>query len=234
MKMLYNIPAFVHRGALIVGDLHLGLEEKLEKKGLVGIEISKKIVGWLLELIENTNTRELIVVGDIKERVGGVDPRTKREIKRMMDVVNLTVVKGNHDGGIEKIDGINVIGSGGFLFHGIGIHHGHAWPAEEVMRGKLIVSAHQHQQVELKDNFGGHREDVWIFCEFNKNVKKRYPSYRGGKFLMMPVFNPFIGSVLNSEYLLGPLLKNGYADVKNGDVYRLNGEYIGKFLCDKL
>ncbi|MFP3949738.1 MAG: metallophosphoesterase [Candidatus Micrarchaeia archaeon] len=226
MKFLFGKEAAVHKDALLISDLHLGMEGALFERGIRNSEISERLAEKTLEVLGKTGKKELIIVGDVKERVVGIPQEAREYLRKVEEHAEITVVKGNHDGGIERIPGIKVIGHGGFAYKGLGIFHGHAWPSEEVMECDTIVMGHNHPQVKLQ----GEWHPVWVEMKANQEkILERYPGYDGEKRLvLMPSFNPLLGTNIAGSSGLGPVLKNNLFKINTAIVYTLSGTKLGK------
>lgn len=226
MRFLFNEPAILHRGALIVGDVHLGVEEKLAGKGVHQEGLSGMIVDRLISLIGRWKAEKLIVLGDLKQGIGYVDQRTDALIRKLCDASDVTLVKGNHDGGMEGHGyDMEIIGPEGFVYCGVGLAHGHAWPSGEVMACRELVTAHQHPKVRTAEG----SEHVWLFAEPNPTeIRRHYPD-AGGKcrLIVLPPFNQLVGGTI-VERGLGPILNNKLFKWDDANTYRLDGTYIGR------
>ena len=235
MKFLYNAPAVLHYGALIIGDTHFGMEAKLREKGIFDEKISERIVEKIEKLLKETNAEKLIIAGDVKENILETDKKTAEILKMLGEITELIIVKGNHDGGIEKLGilGINVAGPGGMVYRNVGIMHGHSWPDEKLMQCDYLISAHQHPQISVMDKSGKvHRESVWLVVDpDNVKIGKHYENFNEKiKLILMPAFNPLVGSTINKskEKQLGPTLNNKLFKLDDALLFRLDGSLIGK------
>ena len=235
MKFLYNAPAVLHSKALIIGDTHFGMEEKLERQGIYDSTLSERIFERIKRLLDETKAERLIICGDVKENILELDRKTYLIMEKLAGITDVTVVKGNHDGGIEKISllGINIVPAEGFVYKKIGILHGHSWPGKKLMECKYIVSAHQHPQIVLTDKLGKvHREAVWVVADPDeKKIKESYEKFNKKiKLVLLPAFNELVGSVINVEKKkqLGPILNNKLFKLNDALVVRLDGSLVGK------
>lgn len=232
MRFLFGQPALYHKSALIIGDTHFGIEEKLREKGIHNRDFSELIFNRIKKLLKMTHAKRLIILGDVKENITSVDENTERILKKIDNICELIIVKGNHDGGIERICK-NVKPTSGFVYEKLGLIHGNAWPSDEVMECEYIIAAHQHPMIEIKDKSGKkHSSSAWLVLD-NKSsiIKKHYENCNEKiRLILMPAFNPIVGSgmKLDKEEHLGPLLNNKLFDVKNAMVYKLDGTYLGK------
>lgn len=165
MKFLYNAPAIFHRGAVIVGDTHFGMEAKLRRKGVHYEQFSMRLFERLKELAVQHRAKRIIFLGDVKEDITMLDGKTEEVLAKLAMLCELVIVKGNHDGGIERCGNARVVGPEGFVYEGLGLMHGHSWPAGELLSCRYVVSGHQHPMVGMSDAFGRrHREAAWLIA----------------------------------------------------------------------
>jgi hypothetical protein len=233
MKFLYNAPAILHKGAIIVGDTHFGMERKLRRKGIFDGQFSMRIFSKLRELITAHRAKKLILIGDVKEDITMLDATTADVLARLSLLCELIIVRGNHDGGIEHCGSAKIIPSEGFVYEGLGLMHGHSWPAKELMQCEYIVSGHQHPLVAMTDAPGRrHSEAAWLIAPADKEkIAWRYGKFNKKiKLVLMPAFNPLVGSRINStsEERLGPILNNNLFKLNDALAFRLDGTRLGK------
>jgi len=233
MRFLYDSPAIMHKGALIVGDTHFGIEAKLRRKGIFDEQFSMRLCERLRGLIISHKAKKLIMLGDVKEDITMLDSTTEQILAKLSMVCEVVIVKGNHDGGIERCGNATIIGPGGFVHEGLGLIHGHSWPSEELMECDYIVSGHQHPMIELSDAFGKRRrEPAWLVAPCDKEaLEKKYMEANGMiKLILMPAFNPMVGSAMkyDEKERLGPLLNNKLFKLDDALVFSLNGTRLGK------
>ena len=231
LKFIYKKPAIKYKDALIIGDTHFGIETRLKTKGIYSENITERIVEEIVTLIKETKAKKLIIAGDVKDRIGVMDDYTIWALEEISKKAEITIVKGNHDGGIN-FKGVKIVGSEGYLYGDISICHGHAWPNKKLFNARYLLNAHQHPVLAIKDKGGKkHKERVWLVCPpNNKEIKKRYPIFNKNiKLIIMPAFNPIVGSEITNESL-GPLLNNKLFKLISSNIYKLNGLFLGKFL----
>jgi len=235
MKFLYNAPAILHHGALIIGDTHFGMEERLKEQGIYDNELSSRIFERIKKLLKETKAKRLIICGDVKENILEIDSKTYKILEKLAEITDVTIVKGNHDGGIDKVSllGVKVVPAEGFVYRKLGITHGHSWPGKELMECDYLISAHQHPQIVLTDKLGKvHREAVWLIAEpEDKKIRRHYEKFNKKiKLVLIPAFNEMVGSVVNIEKKkqLGPILNNNLFKLNDALVVRLDGSLVGK------
>ncbi len=231
MRFLYKEPAVLYKKALVIGDTHFGIEQRLKEKGIYEETFSTHIEKKIEALIRETKAEKLIINGDVKDRIEILDDVTKKMLESLNECVSeLIIVKGNHDGGIE-MSGFTVVPPDGFAYHNLGIVHGHSWPNEKVMGCKYILSAHQHPQLEFRDRMGKrHIEPAWLIADADPDeIKKHYESFnKKSKLVLMPAFNPLVGSKISKSEHLGPILNNNLFKLNHALVFRVDGTLIGK------
>jgi putative SbcD/Mre11-related phosphoesterase len=234
MKFLYNAPAILHKGAIIVGDTHFGMEEKLKRRGIYDEQFSARLFEKLKALVLKHKAERVIFLGDVKEEITVLDRKTADVLSKLSMLCRVTIVRGNHDGGIERGGNLDIVSSEGMIHEGLALVHGHSWPGNALMECDHIVMGHQHPMISITDAFGKqHREAAWIIAPGNeKNISERYKSFNKNiKLILMPAFNPLVGSTLNYDEKkhLGPILNNKLFKLDDAIVFRLDGTCLGKF-----
>ena len=233
MRFIYNAPAILHKGAIIVGDTHFWMEPKLRRRGIYDGHFSLRLCERLKGLIAEHEAKRLILLGDVKEDITMLDPVTEQMLSKLSMLCEVVIVKGNHDGGIERCANARIIGPEGFVHEGVGLVHGHSWPGAMLMRCKYLVCGHQHPMMEMTDAFGkSRREPVWLIAPCDKEaLAKRYENHDDKiKLILMPAFNPMVGSAifLDEKQRLGPILNNKLFKLDEALVFRLSGTRLGK------
>jgi putative SbcD/Mre11-related phosphoesterase len=233
--------------ALVVSDLHIGIEHRFRKDGISLPSQSGRLFSRIEGLIEKTKADRLIILGDVKHRVPGTSFQEEREIpaffRNLLGMVKVEVAPGNHDGGLEKLLPSEVVvhPSTGVLVGSTWLCHGHAWPDEGFLKAREVVAGHNHSGIEFRDKLGYRWiEPVWIRTRLErKRLLERYTIEKGvqlPELVMIPVFNEFSGLVAAnrkgagvSKYLsedMGPLLRTALR--KEAGVFMLDGTSLGK------
>lgn len=221
--------------ALIIGDLHIGIESHLRWKGF---HVASRTDLMLREIVSYADrTEHVIILGDVKHRVPGTTRQEVEELPGFFRTLcdrfpTVDLVKGNHDGNIEDhIDSaVNVHPAGGMVMDGVGLVHGHTWPSNNTMACDTLVMAHNHPTVMFVDGVGKRTsEPCWIRGQF-LNGGSRYLLHPSS-FLVIPAFNPVLGGSpvnVEGEALLGPVLNSGMVDLENCQIHLLDGIGLGK------
>ena len=231
---VFNEKALIIDDTLVIADLHVGIEHQLSKKGIKIPNQIQKMKDRIQVLIADTKAKRLIILGDLKHNIPKSSLTEYREIPRLIksltEDIEITIIKGNHDGRIERIlpdAEISLhVERGNILFT-----HGHAWP--ESIEYDHIIMGHNHPCIEFIDYFGKKtREPAWIRTRFNDKIHELYDNKKGPEIIIIPAFNDLIsGSPFNTtskRKLLGPFFNKGVVDIKNSKAYLLDGTFLGK------
>lgn len=221
---------------LVVGDLHVGLETDLRRRGVNIPSQTHVMRDRLLRLLESTLATRIVVIGDLKHRIPF---STRQEVRELPELLRglpakVELVRGNHDVDMEDYLPIEVHPAEGIRIGDVGLSHGHVWPSDDVMRASTIVTCHNHPAVQLVDALGHrHKEPCWVRAAFTPAARARYLDLaEDARLLVMPAFNSFTGgTAFNAEEgqrLLGPLFGNGFVDVDEARIYTLDGVDLGK------
>ena len=80
-------------------------------------------------------------------------------------VPDIQVILGNHDGNLEPIlpETIEILPSTGAIIADVGLFHGHAWPAPELLGCRSLFTGHLHPTVAIRDPMGFRMtRQVWV------------------------------------------------------------------------
>lgn len=242
MKFISGAPAAVVGRALVVADLHLGIEFELYRKG-VHLEVQwPKAAVRLQQLMQESECSELIILGDAKHDIYGLEEREKQMMRAFFSKLlettanKITVCKGNHDGQLQELAAeglITLYGAEGFARKqgstSYGFFHGHAWPSEKVGNAEVLLMGHNHPLIELTDKLGFRwSEQTWII---GKSTAKK-EAKKQKKAIVFPAFNPLSGGLAFNTHackeILGPLFENELFDLENAEARLLSGVPLGK------
>ncbi|MBI3190243.1 metallophosphoesterase [archaeon] len=218
MRFLNNFPAIKIGRCLVVADLHIGITKDIYDKGIFIPSQSEKMAGKINKLKTITKTNKLILLGDVKHKIYGFSIHEKNELEGFFSRLkykNIVIVKGNHDGDIERMipQGKKISVKKSVTIGRYFLTHGHR---NITTSKKTIIIGHNQPHVKFRDKMGGiYIEPVWIIGMAEKK-----------KIIIMPAFNELCGAtVVNKDELLGPIAKS--FDKKNAKVYLLDGTDIG-------
>jgi len=240
IKFLTNEPAmFISKQkTLVICDLHLGIEYEIFKSGITIPSQTEKLEKRIENLIKQTKAKHLIILGDVKHQVPNISWQEYKEIPKFLEHfkgVKISIVKGNHDGDIERLArrDIDIYEPKGFRINDFVLTHGQAWPDKHELNASYLIMGHVHPAIEFWTESFRTIEPCWIRCKIdNEKLEEKFgikTKFKQG--IIMPAFNHIVGGMaFNSKDFepLGPLLKNEIFKWKKSDVYLLDGTYLGK------
>lgn len=239
LKFLYGKPALSFGKSVCVADLHIGYEVALREKGVRLGSSLERMKEELFALLLETGAERLILLGDVKHSIPNPEREELMELRNFFSTLaekaELVVVKGNHDGNIEALAReAKVFASAGTVVDGVGLFHGNAWPAPEVVEQEWAVLGHSHPCVEVEDAEGRRMERAWVVGKADaKKLCGKYPKANHKlRLVLMPAFNPLLGGCpLNKgakKGMPGPFLARGMFKFADAQIHLLNGVGIGK------
>ncbi|MBI5229046.1 metallophosphoesterase [Candidatus Micrarchaeota archaeon] len=241
MKFVAGRPAMVLGKYLVLAELHLGIEYELRKKGVRMPLLENKIAEEINELLKETKTHSLIVLGDAKHDIYGMREKEKRMMHRFFSQLHckrIILVKGNHDGDLDELAGkygkkeVKVVPAEGFVLKvggkTYGLVHGHAWPKKEVFESDFLLMAHNHPLVEFSSKGYKRAEQVWVIGRMKES--NEFGTRKAQQAVVFPSFNPLSGGkpVNRSGEGLGPILKNRLMNLDDAEAFLLNGVNLGR------
>ncbi len=239
-KFLTDRALFIPKArALVIADLHLGIEYGLRKSGITIPSQTENLLGRLKKLIAETRAKKLIILGDIKDEYRGLSWQEMREapefFAELAKKVELHLVKGNHDGRIEYVipenKKIKIYEPAGFRLGNFAFTHGHAWISEEMLKAKFLLMGNLHPAVEFFSGRARLVEHIWLRCPINKKVfeKKFKTKTNLETAIILPAFNLLAGgaSVNRKGFEIYKPFKKAF-DWKKAEIFLLDGICLGK------
>ncbi len=234
------------RHYLVIGDLHIGFEEKFRVSGISIQPRLDKLIGELSELISEHKVTDLLINGDVKS---GIDRISKYEwenvpkfFEKMTNLCQVSVIPGNHDAGLQHLipPDVNVLDSNGIMISKILILHGHTRPLPKFQDCEQLVMGHVHPIFQRRGSpLSG--QPVWVFVRARGNQ-----IFKGGlshedsisrnqdtlEIILMPAFNLELvvaGSAMDAarqERKIAPILRS-LKSVSEAMIMTLDGDLIG-------
>ncbi len=232
--------------ALVVSDLHLGLEHELAGKGISLPSQVTKVGSRLTALLKEHRVDRLIIIGDVKHNVPVTTWHEWRELPELFEglvkLAKVDVVRGNHDGDLEGMvpREVTIHDPHGMVLgkrKRVGLMHGHTWPAPELLDTEMIIAGHNHPAIEFRDELGGRSiEPIWLRAKLNPRrfPKKLAPLLKAKtpELLVVPAFSELVGgAAVNHRIpreLIGPMFKAGAVRLEEAEAYLLDGTFLGK------
>ncbi len=212
MKIVYEGLYIKRLNALVISDIHLGLEYVLANKGVYVPRIQyKKVIEKIEKILKIVSPKILIINGDIKHEFSET---SYHEYKEVFDFLNylkeifdeIILIKGNHDNYIERITkkfDINVYKE--LVLNGYYFTHGHKIFEGFNKNYKKIIIGHEHPAITLIDEVGSKTKYKCFLIGLNVIVLPSISYYSYGTNVNM----------IPKEELLSPILKEF-------DIYEFN------------
>ncbi|MBN2066865.1 MAG: metallophosphoesterase [Candidatus Diapherotrites archaeon] len=195
--------------ALVIADLHLGIEEMLNRQGVMLPRFNFAQIKRRLEKRAFSRVKpELIVInGDLKHEFGSISEQEWSEVIDMLRFLQqhcsrIVLVKGNHDtilGPIAKWENIKIEEEGILLEKSrVFATHGSAIPkAGQYRKAKTVLIGHEHCAVTIREQYKQEQFKCFLVGKFN-----------GKNLIAMPSMNTVsIGTDVRREQLLSPFLQ---------------------------
>ena len=203
IRPLYPHPALlleeertkIKRAYLVVSDLHLGFEAKLNLRGVM--VDSKYSINMMLEelreLIKATQLDGVILLGDVKSTIRSISKQEWNEVpeffRTLSEYANIYLIPGNHDTNIRFLipQNVNIMSVKGMVLEETLLVHGHAMPSSARATIKRIVMGHIHP-VFSRGNSVLNGRRIWLYLKVKR--EKIFPGTEGTlDIVIVPSFN---------------------------------------------
>ncbi len=181
----------VEERIFVIGDLHIGVEEVLEKSGvLIGRRLFAEMIEELGEVFEKTGkVNEIVLLGDLKHDFSELTMQERQELNKLFDYLllhckKIVIIRGNHDNyllNLTSMKGIEIRDY--YLKGGIAFLHGDRDFSEIYDKKiKCWVMGHLHPAVKIAEKEGAKIEKYKCFLE---------GKFKGKKIIIVPSFSSF-------------------------------------------
>ena len=171
---------------LVIGDLHLGYEESLNKSGVL---ISRKMFEELLKDLDEIfsvvgEVDKIVLLGDVKHDFGEINRQEWSDVIKLFEYLedrckDIVIIKGNHDNmlqGIAKQRDIEV--KDYFILENMAFLHGDKdFPGIYDKKIKYWIVGHAHPAVKLSDGVKVEKYKCFLSGR-----------YKGKKVIIVPSF----------------------------------------------
>ena len=240
LRFICGKPAVAFGNSLAIADIHIGMERGLAEKGIRLGSMNSMLLNEIASLLDETKAERLIILGDVKHTIPGVEFSERLALKAMLREVcgmaRVAIVPGNHDGDIGEVaPDAEIAPSSGMRIGDVALCHGHAWPDEGIMGAKELLMGHTHPCVEIADELGGKRvERAWLLAKADAGrLREKYAGANPEiRLVLVPAFNPLVGGIplnrMKDGAPKGPLLRGGMFKFGDGQIHLLNGIGLGR------
>ena len=236
-KLIGKTIFFPEQKILAIGDLHIGYEKMLNNEGIIlpfnQLENTKKEIKETIQKItsENKEIKKIIFLGDIKHNFG-FEKTEALEVRKFLEFLEknfsdkkIIFIKGNHD--VIQLQGKDYKDYYIDSSEKIAFTHGDKNYIDLFNKKiKIIVMAHIHPAVMLKDPSGIKREKFKAFL---------IGKWKNKNLIIVPSFFPLIeGTEINELYSSFEKTKKDFAiinkkELKNFKVYIIGEKEIYEF-----
>ncbi|MFB6224210.1 MAG: metallophosphoesterase [Haloarcula sp.] len=221
---------------LAVADYHAGIEAGLRYEGVELQSAATARRERLRDCLDRARADRLVIIGDLGHAIGDPFGEERAELDALFEdlSVPVTLVKGNHDGGLESIlsdldADIKVTPGHGTRIGAVGFAHGHTWPAPDVLKADVVCVGHEHPVVRLEDSVGGtQKQRAWLRGSL---VTEQFdqPVDDAPDLVVFPAFNDRSGGTwvnVDGQEFLAPFLPDGMTDA---EAFLLDGTRLGPY-----
>ena len=202
----------VKEKTLVISDLHIGIEESLNKQGvLIPRSQFNDLLNKLKLILNKVEIKKIVFNGDLKHEFGEISKQEWNNILSLLDFLQdkeIIIIKGNHDPILKPIaNKRNLKLVDKYDIDDITIFHG-----DKILENlnKTIIIGHEHPAISLKK--GIRQEKYSCFLK---------GKYKNKELIVMPSFNLLThGTNVLKENLLSPFLDN----IENFEVFVLEPE----------
>jgi uncharacterized protein len=169
---------------LVIGDLHIGYEEELHKKGFLIPKFHLTELKQRIEyLINKYKPKNIVLLGDIQHDFKRPSFKVNKSIKELLSLIksktdNLFIMKGNHEKAlifnlIQGFEQKEYLKIGEFFF----CHGDKIFNIKSFKESKTIIIGHEHPAITLFDNSRKESFKVFLYAKYNKQELIVLPSF---------------------------------------------------------
>ena len=173
------------KDAIILGDVHIGYEEAINKTGTFIPRIYfEEMYSKMEKILKKEKPTKVIINGDLKHEFGRISDQEWRDTIKFINLIEkyskkIILVEGNHDKIIEPIVKHKKVEIKKFVkLNDIFICHGNEIFEEEFKDIKTIIISHEHPAVTIRD-----KNRTETFKCFLKG------KYKDKELIVLPSFN---------------------------------------------
>ena len=198
--------ALKYKDYLIIADLHLGLEEALNKQGILIPKFQfQEILEKLEKIIKEAKPKTIIINGDLKHEFGLISEQEWSQVFKLLEFLTkkskVILIKGNHDTILEPIAKKFNIEILDFLkIYNITILHG-----DKIIpiKTKTLIIAHEHPAISISNKIRSELYKCFLKGKYKNITLIVQPSFNlvniGSNILKEKILSPYISNIPNFE-----------------------------------
>lgn len=207
LKLLPEMAVLVRKTA-IIADLHLGIENAMQRSGIAIPRMQvMDVITRAREIVERYEVEKLVIAGDLKHEFGENLPYEWDDVRSFLNSldVEISVVRGNHDNFLSAIlRDYSIELKEREIVEGYTVVHGH-----EDCEGEKIIMGHEHPAIKIRVRGASYSFPCFLIADREKVV--------------LPAFSKLVaGSDVLQENFLSPILRK----TKKIEVYGIEGEVV--------
>ena len=195
--------------ALIISDVHIGLEEAMNKQGVLVPRFQlKRLLEELERIIKETKPQKIVINGDLKHEFGRISEQEWRDTLKVLDFLGkstkeIFLIRGNHDTILGPIAEKRKIRVMDFLKLGkIYITHGDKVPKNKDFKdSKMVIIGHEHPAVSIREKSRSELFKCFLVGKFGTKNLVVMPSINfvteGTDILRERLLSPFLDDITN-------------------------------------
>jgi len=214
---------------LVISDLHIGLEESLNKRGILIPRFQfNDLINKLKLIFDKVKVDRIIFNGDLKHEFGEISRQEWNNLLNLFDFLNdkeIIIIKGNHDpilNPIVKKRSLKLVER--YDLDIFSILHG-----DKILDNlnKIIIIGHEHPAISLKKGIRSEKYSCFLKGKYKNKILIVMPSFNlmtyGTDILKEKLLSPFLDNLNNfevfiveeNEKLSNPLYFGRVKDIKN-------------------
>ena len=206
---------------LVIGDLHLGYEEYLNRSGVfVSRKMFDEMVNYLEKVFEKTGrVDEVVLLGDVKHDFGSIMRQEWNDVLNLFDYLakksgRIIVIKGNHDKILEPIARKRNIEIKDFYLVGkfCFLHGDRDFSENYDKKIKYWIVGHGHPAIKISDGVKVEKYKCFLVGDF-----------KGKEIIVVPSFFAYSEGSDPRENDLGLTWKFNFEKFK---VFAVNGDLL--------
>ncbi|MAG52580.1 MAG: phosphoesterase, partial [Nanoarchaeota archaeon] len=184
MKIHNNIEirdlALAYKDHLIISDLHIGLEEALNKQGILIPRFQFEGIKAKLKKLLTNEIKVVVINGDLKHEFGTISEQEWRHTLEILDLClensrKVILVKGNHDTILDPIaEKKNIEILDDYIIDDITLIHGDKL---KEINTSIIIIGHEHPALSIKDEIRNETYKCFLKGKYKNKTLIVTPSF---------------------------------------------------------